>query len=264
MGTYRQVRTTCQMVEPTLAVAGASTLLVATVYGYVGMRLLGKTSAASPSSIAMRFFSLWWLATALNQFFGSLLYLAAAFGSTDVSLQLTYVYLQRLLLAVSLVGLLYYLVYLQTGKGWLIPLIVVYGLYFVAQVFNLSVREAVGVESFGWRTDIQWATAEPPVFALISLIIIVPPIVGALMMLRVYRRVETPTRRFRVAMIGIGFALWWALAILAGQRATFDIGWLQALNRVVGIAVAVGILLAYEPLGWMRRRYHLEPYQARG
>jgi hypothetical protein len=252
------------MVETTLAIAGASTLAVSIVYGYVGLRLSRKTERAGRNGTAMRFFSLWWLTTAANQAMGGMLYVAAAFGSTDVTIQLTYVYLQRLLLAVSLVGLMYYLLFLQTGRSYLVPLAFVYGFYFASQLYVINIREAIGVEHFGWRTDIVWVHEEPALLRIVLLLIVVPPILGALMMLRIYRRVETPTRRFRVAMIGGGFVLWWTIAIVAGQGMTFDVGWLQALNRVVGIGVALGILLAYEPLPWMQRRFHLEPYQAQG
>lgn len=249
------------MVESTLALAGALTMAVALVYGYVGLRMSRHTERAGANGVAMRFFALWWLTTAANQLLGSALYLAAAFGHTDVSIQLTYLFVQRLLLAVSLVGLMYYLLFLQTGRSYLPPLAVVYGLFFAAQLYSLSARTAIGVESYGWRTDVVWATPEPVLLRLSLLLIVIPPIVGALMMLRIYRRVQTPTRRFRVAMIGGGFVIWWIIAIIAGQASMLSVSWFQALNRIVGIAIAVGILLAYEPMMWMQRRYRLEPFQ---
>lgn len=252
------------MVETILALAGTMTLAVALVYGYVGLRLAGHGGAATPNRRAMGFFALWWLTTSANQILGSGLYIAYAFGYRDLTLQLAYVLLQRLLLAISLVGLMHYLLYLQTGKDRTIPLAIVYGLYFMSAVYTLTARTPVGIESFGWRTDLVWAGEISPLWDLASLLIVLPPTIGAVAMLRVYRRVEGPTRRFRIAMIGIGFTLWWALAIVAGQRELLEVGWLQALNRVVGLAVAIGILLAYEPLAWMRRRYHLEAFSSQG
>lgn len=252
------------MVEATLALAGASTLMVACVYGYVGARLSRNTSGRAPSSRAMRSLGFWWLATSVNQILGSALYLAYAFGHSDLSVQLTYVFVQRLLLAVSLVALMYYLLYLQTGKGYLVPLIAVYAIYFLSAVYTLTARVPVAVKSFGWRTDIVWAGELPEIWSAFALLLVVPPTIGALGMLRLYRRVDGPTRRFRIAMIGVGFVAWWVVALVAGQPRTFEIGWFQALNRVVGLAVAIGILLAYEPLPWMRRRFHLEPYTSPG
>ena len=252
------------MVETTLAIAGVSTLAVALVYGYVGLRFAKQAHGKGSGVRAMRFFALWWSATSLNQVLGSLLYLGFAFGYGDLSLQLTYVFLQRLLLSLSLVGLMYYLIYLQTGKDTALALVLVYAIYFASQVYSLTARAPLGIDSFGWRTEIRWDRDMPAVWQAWNLLIVIPPTVGALMMLRVYRRVEGPTRRFRIAMIGIGFVAWWILAIVAGQQQMWEVGWLQALNRVVGLAVALGILVAYEPMAWMRRRYHLEPFSSQG
>lgn len=252
------------MVETTLAIAGVSTLAVALVYGYVGSRFAKQAQGKGPGIRAMRFFALWWSATSLNQVLGSLFYIAYAFGYESLDLQLSYVLLQRLLLSLSLVGLMYYLIYLQTGRDSAVTLFIVYAVYFASQVYALTARTPVGIESFGWRTEVRFDREMPAVWQLWNLMIVLPPTIGALMMLRVYRRVDGPTRRFRIAMIGIGFVAWWLLAIVAGQQQMWEVGWLQALNRVVGLAVAVGILLAYEPMAWMRRRYHLEPFSSQG
>lgn len=251
------------MVETTLAFASVLTYVVASVYAYVGMRLLRQARGAGESSRAMLFFALWWLATSLNQFFGSTLYLAASFGWTNVELQMTYLFVQRLLLAASLVCLMYYLVYLQSGRQALVPLLALYSLYFVLQVYILSARDPIGVQSYGWRTEVVYAQNEIRWGPATNLLIVVPPVIGALMLFRVYRRVEGPTRRFRIAMIGGGFVLWWVTAIAAGQPQAWDVSWLQAANRIAGVAIAVGVLLAYEPMLWMQRRYGLVPFSER-
>lgn len=249
----------------TLLFAGLSTLLVAATYGYVAWSLYRKSAGSSPASRTLRLFSLWWGATSLNQALGSLLYLAAAFGTMDTGLQASYVLLQRLLLAVSLVGLMQYLVYLQTGRDALTGLAVVYGVYWATQVYHVVARQPVGVEAFSWRTDLVYAKTLSPAWDLLTpLFIVLPPVVGALLLLRIYRRVETPTQRFRILAIAVGFTVWWLVAVAAGHPATHDIAWFQAVNRVVGVLVALAVLLAYEPTGWMKRRYQLEPYQAQG
>lgn len=253
------------MVETTLALAALLTYGVASVYAYVGIRLARRAGACAGGRRAMLFFGLWWIATALNQTLGSSLYLAAAFGWSDVAVQASYLVLQRLLLAASLVGLMHYLVYLQSGRDALVPLIALYSAYFALQVYTLAARDPVGIQSYGWRTEVVYDAPLAPAWGLLNLLIVVPPVVGALMLFRVYRRVDGRTRRFRVAMIGGGFVLWWITAVAAGQPQAWDVGWLQAANRVVGIAVALGILAAYEPATWMQRRYGLEsPAKAAG
>lgn len=246
------------MVETTLAIASLLTYVVAGTYTYVGLRLARQGRARDAAGRAMLFFGLWWLATALNQYLGSTLYLAAAFGYQSVDVQLAYVVLQRLLLAVSLVALMHYLLYLQTGRDYFGTLVAIYAAYWVLSVYSVVSRGPVGVESFGWRTDIVYANAAAPAWELLNLLIVLPPVIGALSLLRVYRRVEGRDRRLRIAMLSGGFVLWWVVAIVAGRPAAFDVSWLQAANRIIGITVALGILFAYQPTAWMRRRYDLE------
>lgn len=246
------------MVEATLLAASLLTYAVATVYAYVGWRLSKEAAPSAGSRRALLFFALWWLATSVNQYLGSTLYLAAAFGYTDLALQLAYVVVQRLLLAVSLVALMHYLVYLQTGRDVTPWLAAFYGAYWVLAVYEVIQREPLAAMSYGWRTDLVYASPSLVAFQLLQLLIIVPPVVGALALFRLYRRVEGAGRRLRIAMLGIGFVVWWTTAVVAGNPRTFDIAWLQVANRVIGIVVAMGIFYAYVPTAWMRLRYSLE------
>lgn len=246
------------MVEATLLVAAILTYGVATTYAFVGWRLARAARAHDAAGQAVLFFAVWWLSTSLNQFLGSTLYLAAAFGYTDVSAQLAYVVLQRFLLSLSLVALMHYLIYLQTGRNAIPWLAAIYGAYWFLAVYDIVRRGPIGVESFGWRTDLVFADPEITLFQLLQLVIVLPPVIGAASLLRLYRKVEGRERRLRIGMLGIGFVVWWVTAVVSGNPATFDIAWLQMANRLVGISVALGIFYAYEPTGWMRRRYRLE------
>lgn len=243
------------MVEATLFVASLLKYGVAAAYAYVGWRLSKHSTIQDASGRALVFFSIWWLATSLNQFLGSSLYLAAALGYTDVSLQLASIVLQRLLLAVSLVALMHYLIYLQTGRDATVWLAGFYGAYWALAVYEVVRRDPLSVGSYEWRIDLVYADPSITLFQLLQLAIVVPPVVGALGLLRLYRHVEGPERRFRIGMLSIGFVVWWVTAMVAGNPQTFDIGWLQVANRVIGIAVALGIFYAFEPTAWMKRRY---------
>jgi hypothetical protein len=251
------------MAQGTLFLAGTATLVAALAYAYVGLRLLDRRALDEPAGRAMGFFSLWWLATAMNQVGGSLLYLAASAGWTDLDLQLSYVVIQRMLLALSLVGLMYYLLYLFRGKGHLVPLLVGYGVYAAVQVYTVVYGQADGVELFRWRTDLHYAMQVPAVFQLVNvLFIIVLPLGGSLALWRLYPKVSTRGQRVRLIAVSTGFTAWWLFAVVAGQRAFFDNDWLQGFNRLLGLAVAIVILLAYEPPAWMRRRFGVEPYRS--
>ena len=244
------------MVATTLLLAAVSTVLVAATYAYVGVSL--ARHARPVERRPLLFFAIWWLATALNQAGGGALYLLAAFGFTDVALQTAYVLTQRLLLSASLVALLHYLLTLHTGRGHLVPLVLTYSAWWVWQVYLVMARQPSGVQVFAYRTELLYALPVPPGSQLLALLIFLPPVIAALGLLRLYRRVEGRARRFRIAMLAGGFTVWWTVAVLAGQPALYDVAWFQLLNRVVVIGVAIGILLAYRPMPWMQRRYALD------
>jgi hypothetical protein len=249
-----------RIVQMTLAIAAILTLAYATVYAYVGMRL-GRSHLRGDGKSVMAAFGIWWIATSINQYLGGAFYLAAAFGYTDFPLQLAYVIVQRLLLAVSMIGLMYYIVYLVSGRRILLPLAILYLCFWLMQIYVVFLGSPDGIDVYRWRTDLHYTATTPSIFSLIDLVVIVlPPVIGAALLLRLYKRVETPTQRFRIVAVSVGFIAWWLVAVLAGQRSVFDNDALQALNRIVGAAVGLLILLAYEPTGWMQRRYNLRPY----
>jgi hypothetical protein len=68
------------------------------------------------------------------------------------------------------------------------------------------------------------------------------------------RSAADPRQRARVAATSWGLIVWWVLTVAAGLPQSIDLGWLQALNRVVGLAVALAILLAYDPPSWWAAR----------
>ena len=246
----------------TLLLVGVATLLVALAYAYVGLRLLDRKALSEPAGRAMGFFSLWWLATATNQAVGGTLYLAASQGWTSLDVQLTYVILQRILLAVSLVGLMYYLLYLFKGDGHLVLLSGAYLAYAAFQIHSVMLGEPRGVDVGRWRTDLEYAVRVPRAFQLVNLVFLVlVPLGGSLALWRLFPQVETRGQRFRVAAVSIGFTLWWLVAVIAGQAMLHDNALVQGANRLLGLAVAVLILAAYEPPAWVRRRFGVEPYR---
>lgn len=249
--------------QPTLFLAALSTLLVASAYFLVGLRLGAGRSVANPAERALRFFALWWLATAVNQYLGSGIYFAASFGFTDLTLQLSYTVIQRGLLALSLVGLMHYLLYLLTGREALRTLLVVYGLFFAIQLYGIFYARPVGIEEHGWRTTLDTERDDPAWAQLTSLVcIVLPPVFGSLGLARLVPRTDDRSRRARLLAVSAGILVWWVVAVLAGQPGTFDLQWFQIFNRALGLTVALTILFAYQPTAWMRRRLGIQPYRS--
>lgn len=239
----------------TLLVAGAVALLAGAVYAYVAHRI--PRAADSPGSRrALRMFALWWNALALNIALVGVTYVLGAFDLLTFEIQLVDSYFQRLLLCVSMVGLMHYLLYLLTGRDLLKPLVAVYSTYFFLLTWSMFVQDPEGLFLGRWRTDITYARAEVPWLGLASLAaILVPPVAASLMYFRLFFRVRDPTRRWRIALISGAIVLWWVIAVLAGQRAALADTPIQVANRLLSLLAAFGALAAYAPPRWAQRRW---------
>lgn len=243
----------------TLLLAGAVAIVVALSYGYVGLVMRGRPARTVDGRKALDAFAVWWLGLAVTILPGALLYVAAAFGFTDLALQLTYAHLQRLALVVALVGLMRYLGFVVWGRDLLRPATAFYALVFVFSVFTLHLSQPVDVLVTPWRTDLVRAATNPGWVRLVSfLVIVVPPVVGALAYFRVFFRVEDRSLRYRVALVSWTLVVWWVVGVVAGQRVALGFDEFQLLNRVVGLFAALVIVAAYRPPLWVRRRWGVE------
>lgn len=238
-------------------------LLAGVAHIYVGRRIQARPAASPGAARAMGFFAVWWYALALNILTSGSLYVAAGFGYVDFDVQVTNTYLQRLLLAVSLVGLMYYLLFLLTGKDLLKPLAVGYAAYYVFQVAAVAYGQPEGVYVGAWRADLEYAAALPGWVSLANFAaLVLPPVVGALAYFRLYFHVHDRSQRYRIALVSWSLVAWWVVAVLAGSRAAFGSEAFQLFNRFLGLAAALLILMAYAPPAPVRRWLHVQPYPA--
>jgi hypothetical protein len=255
--------------HPTLAVAAVAAGAAGAMYLHLG-RALGRRPAAQPRTrLALRMFALWWLATGVNILLGATFMAAASVGATSTSLQVAYAVLQRILLAASLVGLLHYLLVLVRGRAPLASLAVAYGLYAMVLVATLHAGRPDGVYVGQWRTDVHYAEEDAvPAWltAVLGAYLIFPPVLLSLTTVMMARRLGKGQagQRNRVTIVGTALALWWVVAVLAGQRETFGFQGYQLFSRLLGLSMALAIYAAYQPPAWLARRVALGPAGAQG
>lgn len=251
--------------HPTLAAAAVVAGIAAVVYLHVGRTFLVRQELGDVRH-ALAMFALWWIATGANIVLGTGFIAAAAFGWTDLDLQVIYAILQRLLLAMAMVGLVHYLLVVVRGKAAVGPLVAFYGAYAFLLLATLFAQEPSGVYVGDWRTDLEYARPDafPPWVGLLSAAwLIVPPVGLAIAAIVVARRLPPSQRgqRNRITLVGAALVVWWIVAVLAGQRDAFGSEFFQLFNRLLGLSMALVILAAYSPPAWMRR-YVEEPDEA--
>ncbi|MHB1260672.1 MAG: hypothetical protein ACYC2H_03040 [Thermoplasmatota archaeon] len=243
------------LLHPTLIAAAVAAAAAAAVYLHVG-RVFALRPAAPEARVALRMFALWWLATGANIVIAAGFIAAAAFGHTDLSLQVTYGILQRILLAAALFGLMHYLLVLVRGRAPAFGLAAFYGAFALLLVGTLRANEPIGVYVGDWRTDLEFAHTGPVWVALLTLVwLIVPPVGLSIVALVAARRLPPAQRaqRNRITLVALAVVAWWLIAALAGQREAFGSEFLQVFNRLLGLSMALVVLAAYQPPRWLRR-----------
>jgi hypothetical protein len=244
-------------IQSTLLLSALFALVVACIYVYVGWRLSKRIVSSSEDWIAWTSFTVWWYGLAVTTLIGGLLNLFGALGLTILPLFVTATYINLQVICVALWGLLYYLIYLFTGNNrLLVPLTIFYMIYYVLLVYYItaSVPESINVDR--WRTTLDYRTPlTGPLFVFLLVLLLLPQILGAFAYFTLYFRMSEVTQKYRILLVSWSIIIWFVspVAALAGGLAEQD--WWQLLSRLIGLAAALTILLAYLPPRWLKQRY---------
>jgi hypothetical protein len=248
-------------VELRLAVGVALTLVTSALLAYVGA-LVSRRRAAGDARTAIVAFAAWWYAAALVILLAGAHTLLGLLGVTDIAVYTANAYLTQLPLAVGLCALLYYLLYLYTGRTAAIrPLTIAYALFLAFGFYNTAAAGPRHLETTAW--DIRATGAPLPgwLTAFYGLALLAPAlfVVGAYGLL--LRRVRDPEPRARLRATSLAFVLWFA-PVLAG----FLLGWstqpwFALVYQVPGVLAAALIALAHRPPTAARRRLDPEETQ---
>lgn len=249
----------------TLLVSAAFALLSAAIYVYVGWRL-GRRKVSDDAQLASRLFSVWWYGLAGTTAVGAIQSVAVSLGRTDLTLFVTFTYLNILVICIALWGLVYYLVYLFTGSSRaLVPLTGFYIAYYIFLVYYITASGPMGVNVGRWTTSIRYENPlTGPLFTLLVLGLLLPQILGALAYGTLYFRVREPTQRYRVALVSLSILVWFGAALVQASFSTpgqQNDTW-PIISRFIALAAALTILMAYVPPQWVRRKWGIAPIEA--
>jgi hypothetical protein len=232
-------------------------LLSASLYAYVAWQLRQRVVPSAEARFAWQLFVIWWLGLSITTFNGALLSLLGALELTILPLYVTITQLNLLFICVALWGLLYYLIYLFTGRsGALVPLSVFYVVYYGLLVYYVSASDPAGVRVGRWNTSLEYSNEiSGPFFVLVLLLLVLPQIIGALAYFSLYFRVRDATQKYRILLVSCSLMIWFT-ATLAASLSGFarQDAW-QLISRVIALSATLAIMIAYNPPGWIRRRY---------
>ncbi len=240
----------------TLLLSAAFAFASAGVFTVVGRAVVDR-EVSEGAQRALRFFSTWWYALALTTALGGAQDILGYAGLTSLALFTSLTYLNLLLICVALLGLLYYLLYLFTGKGWLLePLVAVYIVYYGWLVYLITAADPIAVEVSAWSTTLEYANpiqGGPESLAL--LLLVGPQIIGALAYFTTFFRLEDPRQRYRVAVVSWSIIVWFGTSLIGSASGLAEAGWWQLASRLISLLAALAIYSAYRPPAWLERRW---------
>lgn len=243
------------MIQPTLLFGAALSILSAVIYFYVG-RVLSRRRVANPDArLAWTVFVVWWYALASSTLIGAVLSLLGAFNIAGLPLFVTLTQVNLLAICIALFGLMYYLIYLFSGsQRLLVPLIVFYVAYYILVIYYVQASMPVGVSIGRWSAALEYEQpARGPLFLVVLVLLIFPQVIGSLAYFTLYFRVKTATQKYRILLVSWSILIWFLSAFLASIAGLGQQDWWQVTSRLIALTASLAILLAYDPLPWIRR-----------
>lgn len=240
----------------TLLLDAALVLTTAAIYAYVGV-VTWRRRVGGEAQLASDLFATWWFALAATTIGGVATRLLGWAGVADLALYVTVSQVTLLGLCIALWGLLYYLLYLFSGNRKLIvPVSLFYVGFYSWLVYLTALRPPTGVTVEDWKVTLTYATTLPSsVTGAFILLLILPPLLGAIAYARLFFRVEDRTQRYRIGLVSFTIVAWFGTTLAAYYlQLGPSFGW-QVASRLIGLVAASLIYAAYRPPGWVRARW---------
>lgn len=230
--------------------------ITAVVYGLLAA-LLGRRRSTPEARPALNLFRTWWFALAIITALDPLQVALFTLDALPIWLHETLAEASLLVLAAGLWGLLGYLIYAYSGsrRSWR-PLAAIYAL---AGVLLLAILNRAGTpESLViLHGEVEAVPGiELPAFAtaLILTFLVGPQLAAAAAYARLYWRADTPTQRYRIALVSMAL-IGWLGASLAGAFLDAGGGAWEYTTRLLGLTAALLVLAAYFPPRFVQRRF---------
>lgn len=241
--------------EPTLLLDGVLGAVTALLFHVTG-RALARRPVRGPARLAAGAYVAWWHAAAAVTALLALPRLLAGVGWLTAPVLEATLLVLALPVSFGLAALVYYLAFVATGsRRILAPIAAGYAAFYAALLAYTATRDVSGFATAPWSLHVLHAN--PPggwPFAVLVTLLFAPPVLAVLGYLRLYRHAPTPTQRYRIALVSFSVVALLASGLVASEVGLPPLQGFYPTSRAVALVAAVGILLAYAPPSWVRRR----------
>lgn len=239
-------------------------LLMGTVYALVG-RVVSRRHVSADADLAKRSFASWWYALSGVTIAGALAALIGSRGWWSLGGYVAYVQVVLFVIIAALGALLYYFVYLFTGKrsAWKV-IAAAYAIYFIAILYYLGASDPVGlVESSRNGVDIEYANdlTETTFEEVLGILLILPVLLGAIGYVSLVRKVPDRSGKFRILSVAGAFIFWFGSSFIAGSL--LDVAnedWWRIVSNAIALLASAMVYVAFAPPKWLREMLRVEGY----
>lgn len=252
-------------------------LAVASAIGYAAVGYqVGRRPASPDAHLAKRMFQAWWYGLAGLSTFTPLVAVLAALNLDTFNTMLLLVLVLLVVVFAAIAGLVYYLLYLYTGRTWVLGAVI--GYFMVMIVWLTYILLASHIGSYGAPSpgeakiflDAGGKKIPPnPTQGLIfGLVVAVPPLLSAVAFFMLYFKVTGSEQKYRIALVAASLVVWFGSSLvgtvtgLSTNDATKQ-SW-QLANALVALCASAAVYLAYKPPAWIRRKFESVPAAGKG
>jgi hypothetical protein len=234
---------------------GATGLVGAAVYFYVGDRLR-RRPVPDRAKLPSLEFTVWWWGLAASATVGGVEGILWAFGALSLAVALTCTVVSLLVTAAALWGLVGYLTYLYTGKYRLLEWSVFYTILFLSVLYYEFSLDPAGVTAAAGIPQLRYAhaaTASVPELIYLVAAILLPEVVGIALYFSLIRKTTDRTLRYRIALVTLSLVLFFGFDIIGLPASVIPPVVWSLVKGAVEAGASVLSLIAYLPPAWIQR-----------
>lgn len=246
---------------PAQTLLASALLALGAAAAFVGVGFLVARPVRSGASLASVSFPVFWHSAAIVFVSQGTRTLAAYLGLDSMALVVALESLSTPFYCMSAAALLYYTLFLLTGRGSLAIPIAGYYLAMLALLrYHVALAEPTGYVVTAWQVNYVYLQPLQSASYTAALVLTVAPLLLAILAYgSLALRLPEHAMRYRVAMVFLGLALWAgfeAYSFGSGLAAT-STG--EVLRRATGIGGAALVAAGYLPPAFARRLWGAKP-----
>lgn len=244
----------------TLLIAALMSTISGVLYAYLAS-LLARRPVSQAAKGAQVCFALWWGVLGVSSFLSAIQVVLYVAGVLPVWFFQAAGQLLLTLILLGLAGLLFYLIFVYTGRSRSWKLLAAYygALYLVLLALVAAQGTPTSISDDGWRLQrVPEPEANTLLGVVFGLLFIGPQIAAAVAYALLYRRAASTDQRYRIALVSGSIIVWFASSLVAGAIGASNTFAGEVASQVLGMLAAATILLAYEPPRAWRAKWGLK------